>query len=211
MTVRVLLDSWTHSAVHEWPYRWLSTEDGQLLAPENAVQLACGFPDAAFTRYDESARRGRKSYRNFSRELVAPDGSADDHLPPLWRDLLADLLDPAYRRAVAELLAQPPARRLEVRLVRHTAGDWLSPHTDRADKRFSHILYFNPGWQADWGGCLEILESHDANTVVARVVPRLGTSALLVRAVNSWHQVTAVAPGAAVSSDRMSLLVHGLQ
>ena len=47
----------------------------------------------------------------------------DDRLPPLWRDLLADLLDPAYRQQVAELLGQSPAERLEVRLVRHTAGD----------------------------------------------------------------------------------------
>jgi hypothetical protein len=206
----MLLDDWTRTPRHEHPYRWLSTADGHLLAPEYASRLALTFPGGAFVRHDAGTRRC-KSYQNFSRELVAPDGARDDRLPPLWRDLVADLLDPAYRSTVAALLGQEPAKRIEVRLVRHAPGDWLGPHTDRADKLFSHIIYFNPHWQPEWGGCLEILEGASPAAVAARVIPRLGTSALMARAENSWHQVTPVTAEAVTCADRRSMLVHGLR
>ena len=156
--MRVLLNDWTREPVQEWPYRWLHTTDGRLFSPAHAERLARGFPSADFTRRDESVRRDGKSYRNLSRQLLSPAGTLDDRLPTLWRNLIADLLTPVYRELVAELLSQPPAEHLEIRLVRHAAGDWLG-RTDRAEKRFSHIIYFNPGWRAEWGGCLEILEN----------------------------------------------------
>ncbi|MDS0139290.1 MULTISPECIES: 2OG-Fe(II) oxygenase family protein [unclassified Amycolatopsis] len=128
-------------------------------------------------------------------------------LTEVWRRLIADLTEGTYLRDVAALLRQPVASGLEIRLVRHAGGDWLSPHTDRADKLFSHIFYFTRGWRAEWGGCLEILEGDDPASVAGRVVPELGASALLARADNSWHQVSRVRGAPPV--DRTSLLVHG--
>ncbi|MEU6073976.1 2OG-Fe(II) oxygenase family protein [Micromonospora sp. NPDC047074] len=205
----LLSDAWTARESHRHPYRWLATEPGDLLAPDTAHRLAETFPDDGYTRRDESTRTSGKQYRNFSREVLGPAVDVTGELPEPWRRLIAELVDPTYRARVAALLDQEPAGSLEVRLVRHAAGDWLGPHTDRGDKLFSHILYFNPGWQEEWGGCLEILDGDDPTAVVGRVVPRLGASALLAQASNSWHQVTAVS-GTSVQS-RTSLLVHGLR
>ena len=90
------------------------------------------------------------------------------------------------------MLGQQPARALELRLVRHGPGDGLSPHTDRDDKIFSHVIYLNRTWHEDWGGCLEVLSNNDPGAVAGRIVPRLGASALMARSNNSWHQVTAI-------------------
>ncbi|MFP5023493.1 2OG-Fe(II) oxygenase family protein [Pseudonocardia phyllosphaerae] len=123
---------------------------------------------------------------------------------------MSDLMGSEYRKAIADYLQQPIAEALEIRLVRHKVGDWISPHTDRADKLFSHILYFNPTWQVEWGGCLQILRSSDPDSAVATVIPNLGASVLLARSPESWHQVTAVRGDAPVR-ERSSLLVHGLR
>ncbi len=205
----LLGDGWTRCKPQHNPYRWLRTEPGQVFTVSAAQGLAGSFPADSFVRIDASGRAGRKSYRNFSRQLAGPDGVSRAALPPLWRELIADLLADGYRRQVARLLDQPIAPTLEVRLVRHAEGDWLGPHTDGEDKLFSHIFYFTPGWRAEWGGCLQILGSRDPDDVVDQVVPRLGASVLLARAGNSWHQVSQVA--ARPVPERTSLLVHGLR
>jgi len=205
--VLILRDAWTRRPVHRHPYRWASTEPGDLLTAAAADELAGSFPDGGFVRRDESRRQDDKQYRNFTRVLVRPGSTPDDDLPAPWRRLVADLVGAEYRALIARLLAQEPADAVELRLVRHAAGDWLGPHTDREDKLFSHILYFNPGWREEWGGCLEVLDGDDSTAVAGRVVPRLGASALIVQAPNSWHQVSRVR-GQDVP-DRRSLLVHG--
>lgn len=209
--------SWARRAAHREPYRWLATEPGELFAPGVAERLAACFPEDGYTRLDTSGRASGKQYRNYSRPITgeaartaesgqaAPEARAA--LPEPWPALISELLTGGYRAQVARLLDQQPATGLEIRLVRHSGGDWLGPHTDREDKLFSHIVYFNPGWSSAWGGCLEVLAGEHGGAA-ARIVPRLGASALLVQAPNSWHQVTAVAPGA---PERRSLLIHGLR
>jgi hypothetical protein len=203
-----LLDVWTQRPAHQSPYRWLSTEPGEMLSDEWARVLVEGFPVERFARRDASGRVDGKRYRNASRTLVEGDAVLDHDLPEAWRDLVAALLTLEYRESVASLLNQEVAGSLELRLVRHDPGDWLGPHTDREDKLFSHILYFNDGWQEEWGGCLEILLGDDPAAVAGRVVPRLGASALLAQASNSWHQVTPVR--GTLMRSRQSLLIHGL-
>lgn len=205
-----LLDGpWTRRSGADSPYRWLSTAPGELFPEGAARELAAAFPLDAYTRLDTTARPHGKSYRNYSRVLAGPGRLTDDTLPRLWHDLLAQALTPHYRAAVAGVLGQQPASAVEVRLVRHARGDWLGPHTDRADKLFSHIIYFNRDWRPEWGGCLQILRSAHPSDVAAEVVPRLGASALLARADNSWHQVGAVTSDPA--PERRSLLIHGLR
>lgn len=189
------------------PYHWLATAPGELLDPTTADALCESFPTASFVRA-QSGAHGDKDYRNYSRPLTAADGrlTACDDLSPPWRALVEDLQSLEYRRVVAEVLEQTIlADHVELRLVRHAPADFLGPHTDRADKIFSHIVYFNPGWRDEWGGQLEILDDHP--TVVTRICPVLGASALIARSESSWHQVARVTDGAA--TERRSLLVHG--
>jgi 2OG-Fe(II) oxygenase superfamily len=208
----VLRSGWTRRCVlqHE-PYTWLATRPDQIYAEATARQLLIDFPVDSFTRTDASADGRAKTYRNYTRTLLAPSESRrqPEHLPPLWRQLVTELSIMDYRRDVAALLDQPVASTLEIRLVRHGNGDWLSPHTDREDKLFSHVFYFNPGWREEWGGCLEILAGAEPVVPVARVVPRLGVTSLLARCEKSWHQVTKVTEAA--PGERVSLLVHGMR
>lgn len=200
--------AWTEAVASDRPFRWLSTEPGLLLDEATAARLAREFPTESFTRRESDRPDASKTYRNFSRALVGPDVRADAApLPEIWQRLVTELLEDGYRDAVAKVLGQPPAARLEIRLARHGRTDWLSPHTDRPDKAFSHLVYFNPEWREEWGGCLQILGSADPADVVAQVVPRLGVSALFERSDSSWHQVGPVA--AEAPSDRISLLIHG--
>ncbi len=208
MSTGLLDGAWTRRAGQDRPRLWFGTEPGELFPPQVAAQLAADFPTEGYTRIDASGRTEGKSYRNYSRPLSGPGDPADKDLSPLWAQLIDEVHSEEYRRGVARTLGRPVAAAVEARLVRHVGGDWLGPHTDRPDKAFSHIVYFNPGWRAQWGGCLQILGSQDPGDVVAEVVPRLGASALLVPSADSWHQVGAVS--AASASERRSLLIHGL-
>jgi SM-20-related protein len=207
--MKVLGSSWMQREVLRHPYDWVATEQGELFDADMVEELSGTFPMSSFVRTDASARREGKTYRNYSRELVAPDGRTDLDLPLCWRALVEDLMSVEYRAAVARMLRQEVVPAVEIRLVRHGPDDWLGPHCDRADKVFSHIFYFNPVWRQEWGGCLEILGSAAPDSVVASAPPRLGTSALLTRSDESWHQVSRITSAAA--PERRSLLVHGLR
>lgn len=205
----VLLPGWTRRAPCRDPYTWLRTAPGELLAEPVALRLAEEFPESSFARADASGRTGDKTYRNYTRSAVGEGGIPDTTLPASWQALVGELTGDTYRRDVASLLGQREAGAVDIRLVRHGPGDWLSPHTDRDDKLFSHIIYFNPGWRPEWGGCLEILRSQNPAEVFERVVPTLGASALVARSNSSWHQVSKVVASGA--PDRKSLLIHGLR
>ncbi len=207
--MRVLSASWFNRNPRRDPFPWLATAPGEICESAIADQLAASFPDEGFVRIDAAGDGRGKTYRNYSRPLVECSEVQPGQLPGIWGDLLSDLTSAQYRTQIAILLGQPAARAIEARLVRHGHGDWLSPHTDRPDKVFSHILYFTPGWRADWGGCLEILSGSDPSSVVGQVVPELGASALMARTDNSWHQVAAVTAGD--TPERRSLLIHGLR
>jgi Rps23 Pro-64 3,4-dihydroxylase Tpa1-like proline 4-hydroxylase len=204
----LLPDAWPRVEVHHLPFTWLTTGVGELFDQATQSALAENFPTESYERRSADSRTSDKSYRNYSRVLHAPGSDTAADLPEIWAELLAELLAPAYRKTVADVLGVPAPDELEVRLARHAPGDWLGPHTDRADKLFSHVFYLNAGWQRDWGGCLQILGSDDPHDLVAEVVPELGATALILRSDSSWHQVGRVAPG--VDRERASLLVHGL-
>ncbi|WP_410575596.1 2OG-Fe(II) oxygenase family protein [Amycolatopsis sp. cmx-4-61] len=210
--MRLISEAWSALKINDEPYVWLETAPGELIAEADARSLAEEFPAGSFVRKTTDGRKSDKSYRNYSRALAGPGAPDIGDLPVVWREFVSELLAPAYREAVCARLDLPAPGQLEVRLVRHVTGDWLGPHTDRADKLFSHVFYFNEGWRQEWGGCLQILRSEDPADVVHTVVPVLGASALMIRADNSWHQVGEVHTRAGEPArHRTSLLVHGLR
>jgi len=203
--MRILRSDWASRPPEFHPYTWLATEAGGLFAADAEQELANTFPVDSFERR-VAAPQGDKQYRNHSRQIESEASPQDMLLPASWRNLILDLRSADYRRTVARILQQPVAPAVALRLVRHAPGDFVGAHTDRPDKLFSHILYFNADWQPDYGGFFEILDG--ASTVVARVMPALGTSVLLARSDHSWHRVSPVVAGNA--PERRSLLIHGV-
>jgi Rps23 Pro-64 3,4-dihydroxylase Tpa1-like proline 4-hydroxylase len=84
---------------------------------------------------------------------------------------------------------------MEVNVFHYGPGGSLGPHPDLPDKLVSHILYFNPSWDRQYGGCLNILRSADMADTAAEIAPIVGNSVVLVRSDDSWHAVSRVADG----------------
>jgi len=76
-----------------------------------------------------------------------------------------------------DLIAAP----MEVNVFHYGPGANLGPHSDLEDKLVTHILYFNPSWDREDGGCLTILRSADPADIAAEVDPIVGNSAVVVR------------------------------
>lgn len=200
----ILRQGLEHLVLRAHPFPWVLARPGELIAEHHARQLAETFPVAGMVRLDESGRSQGKQYRNHSWQIR---GDADLLcIPPLWRQLMAELRAPSYRANLAALLEQPIARSLEIRLVLHGPDDWLGPHTDLPSKLFTQIFYFNRDWLESDGGWLELLAGEDPGTVAERVLPTLGTSVILLPSDRSWHQVAKVSH--TVPGHRQSLLVH---
>lgn len=204
--MKILADQWCALQLRNDPYPWVLVRPGELIAPDDALRLAASFPVDGMVRLDRGSRTHGKRYRNYSLPIGEENAAA---LPPVWRQLIADLRSQRYRENMAALLGQPVAARQEIRLVRHGPDDWLEPHTDSAEKLFTQVFYFNPGWRESDGGWLEILDSADPGSARSRVLPELGASVIIRRSERSWHRVAKVSPEA--QAHRQSLIVHGEQ
>jgi Rps23 Pro-64 3,4-dihydroxylase Tpa1-like proline 4-hydroxylase len=134
---------------------------------------------------------------------------AFDGLSDGWPELVDQVISPTYRRVLGDLLTiDLVGTSIEARLCRYSHGCWMAPHTDNLDKVATQIIYFNPEWRYDWGGCLRLLRSNRSGDVASEILPLLGTSVILVRSDQSWHEVAPVSGG--IRATRLSLLVHFL-
>ena len=197
--------TWFSKGAQTHPYRWHAASPGELLTAKHSHQLSQTFPESGYIRLDESNRREGKTYRNFSLPLSGNECGLSD----VWQQFIKEVQSYRYRASVAQLLNQPIAQALELRFVKHASGDWLGPHTDGPDKRFSHIIYFNRHWESSWGGTFDVLHQACPSAITKRIIPYLGSSVILERADNSWHQVGHVAEG--IQQARCSFLIHGLK
>ncbi|NWA02618.1 2OG-Fe(II) oxygenase [Pseudomonas gingeri] len=181
------------------PYHW--AEIGGLYSPEDAAALAETYPHDHFKIVQGYG--GEKNYEYEARQLIAmTDGEVvnPQALSPQWLHFARDLRSPAYRQALGTLtgvdLSQAP---MEVNLFHYGPGANLGPHPDLSDKVVTHILYFNETWDPRYGGCLQILNSRDPDSVVKEISPLVGNSAVLVRSDTSWHAVSRVIDNCHVS------------
>ena len=181
------------------PYRWAVIN--QLFSTSDAAEIAATFPRDHFKRLADYA--GEKDFEYEVRELIGmgePSTSRPERLSAAWRRLASDFLSNGYRAAMSSLtgfdLRSAP---LEVNVFHYPPGGSLGAHPDLSDKIVTHVLYFNQQWNDDDGGCLTILRSADPGTLVARVSPVVGNSAVLVRSDNSWHAVSPVVKGCRLS------------
>lgn len=201
------LAAFRRADMRQQPYRW-GTATGVFASRPGALAVADGFP-TDHLRLRESSPESDKTYRMLSAPLVEHGSrlSIMDQLSGVWRALIDQLLSPGFTGALAATagVRLDPAT-VEVRAAGYADGCFLSPHTDRADKVLSLVLYLEPEWSPADGGELSILRTSDPASEVARVEPRLGSAAILVRSDGSWHQVLPVRRPA--SGYRRSVLVH---
>jgi hypothetical protein len=181
------------------PYRW-AVVDG-LFSPRDAAALATTFPRDHFKRLADYG--GEKDFEYEARALIGMGASCvsrPEELSTAWRGLADDFLAPGYRAALSSLIGLDLGTApLEVNVFHYPPGGALGAHPDLRDKIVTHVLYFNPSWNDEDGGCLTILRSADPQDVVRRVSPVVGNSAVLVRSDDSWHAVSPVAKSCRLS------------
>jgi Rps23 Pro-64 3,4-dihydroxylase Tpa1-like proline 4-hydroxylase len=166
------------------------------------------FPSAHLVASRRAA--GAKTYRVRTLTLYRAGHWSDEaaSLSSAWQQLCGWIIEPAYRQAVLRLLEAPEVEvEIEARATEHQPGDWMSRHTDRSDKVFSHVLYLCEGWQAAWGGGLALFASKVAKIPSKTVEPGAGNSVAFLRSGSSWHEVLPVSPAAPCA--RRALLIHG--
>lgn len=190
------LDALGSATLDERPYRWGHV--GPLFSPTDAARLSATVPlIGAEERADSD---GRRAWSYFVRPLVAMGGSngvRPHELDPAWRALADDLGGPRYRAVVSRLTGVDLSELdLEANVFFYPQGGYQEPHPDLPEKVVTHVLWFNEGWEAHFGGCLRILNSHDPDDLHCELLPSLGWSAVFVRSEYSWHSVTAVADDA---------------
>lgn len=183
--------------MHEEPFPW--PEWKQLVPREVAQQLVDEIPLEGFEAIERSD--GDKTYQMQCRNLVSNGVPAVDDLTSLWRDVIEMLVSTSYSEALSGAIGiSLEDLAVDITLWRYPAEGFLSPHPDHQDKVFSQLIYLNPIWLEEWGGCLRLVGE---SPVV--VTPDLGRSVGIIRTDRSIHEVTRV-----VSSDapgRMSLQV----
>ena len=127
---------------------------------------------------------------------------------PAWQQLLTYLVSAEYAASMAAALDLGSGWfDVEVRITSYSAGGWMSRHTDRPEKAFSHNVYLCPGWQPDWGGTLALYADAETTEPAKVFVPGAGTSLAFARSDDSWHEVLAVSERA--ERPRRAVLVHG--
>ena len=180
------------------PYAWAAI--GKLFSPTDGAALAGSFPRYHFKTI---SYYGERDYEYEARALIAMGADAVSHpeeLSEAWLALAGDLLSPAYRVALSQLSGcDLTTAAMEVNVFHYGPGANLGPHPDLEDKVVTHILYFNPSWNREDGGCLTILRSADPADIAAEVDPIVGNSAVVVRSEKSWHAVSRVVNGCRLS------------
>jgi SM-20-related protein len=184
------------------PFRWGLYRD--FVTPGLARALAADFPDDGFFL---SAPPGSGKCFQF-RDLYS-DGAVrgGDALAASWKEVLTKLASDEYRHSVAAACDVPlDGTSVSIGAAVYENGYYLRPHTDRAFRLITQVIYLNPLWLGQWGGRLLLLNSSDEDDIAATVSPLLGHSVIFIRSVHSWHAVERVRNGVPVS--RRSILLH---
>jgi hypothetical protein len=147
-------------------------------------------------RFGEARKFGQRSH-----DRLALEYSAETPLSAPWRDFIAELEGPRYRRFLCRML-RVPTYTAQYHWHYAPPGASVSPHCDARRKLASHIFYFNDEaeWDPSWGG--ETLLLDDAGRFDRRSAPNfedfaastrsigLGNRSLLfARTAHAWHGV----------------------
>ena len=182
------------------PYPWANPQG--CLHADGLARLLAALPDVALFEavFGKPRAHGQRSHDRYSLEC-----RAGLELPACWRDFIAELEGPEYRRFIARMFGRGGFR---LRLHWHYMpnGSSISPHCDARDKLGSHIFYLNDGsgWDPAWGGETMVLDDGGRfkrgsapafedfdRTISAETMDN--RSFLFARQGNSWHGVREIA------------------
>lgn len=190
----------TRAALRTDPFIWAVIED--FFDDSVAISLSSEFPADGFTL------AGSQNAKFYVRSLAINGtlSSAAD-LSPAWRNVGLLISSSDYRRRLGDFLGRDLSRlRIDASLCRYTQGCALPPHTDRAERDTTQVIYFNREWCSEWGGLLQVLRSERPDDVASEVIPTLNTSVMMIRSERSWHAVSPVPAG--VNRERLSLVIN---
>jgi SM-20-related protein len=182
----------TAAWVRKDPFQWARLEG--LIDKHDLDTLCQQFPTSGFQ--ETTGHSQDKEYRMFCRTLL-PRGHgqspANQSLSIFWQRLSRELASAAYRVAIERLTGLDlKAHEIEINLWVYGRDCWLAPHCDKPAKVVSHVLYFSPHWDVEWGGNLRILRSRELSDYAEEIPPTAGDSVVLLRGDQSWHAVTPV-------------------
>jgi hypothetical protein len=182
---------------HDFPFRWLHAP--RFFEPSLAVELGADSPTKGFRAavYD-----GGDSHFSY----LPIDTHSIETLPDLWAQVVSALAAPSYRALISRLIGTDLQDcHLQATVCRYSARSWLGPHTDRAHRVATQVIYLHSTWCTKWAGCIRILNAPHMDGVVYRLTPTPNSSVIILRSDRSWH---AVEPVRAARTDRLSLLLH---
>ena len=190
----------------------MTTGEHELLCEHDFRHLHETFPSELLVLGNRDEHAGSdKTYTVHARTLHDRGSWQVDpaNLPAAWTRLVAELVTGDYQSTLLAALGIEPGRvrRVELRLAEYRVGGWMSRHTDRPDKVYSHLIYFCPGWRPDWRGDLTFYADEHTHVALTSLLPGAGISVAFARTDSSWHEVMPVAGHA--EQTRRTLLLHG--
>lgn len=163
----------TKQPLQTQPFVWGVVSN--LFLPQDAAALATSFPSDQFKTV--SGYGGEKDYEYEARPLIAMGANSiayPEKLSAAWLELAHDFLSPEYREVMSKLTGcDLTAVPIEANVFHYGPGACLGPHPDLADKLVTQVIYFNPFWGREDGGCLTILRSADPADICAEIPPSL--------------------------------------
>lgn len=169
------------------PYIWGATNE--LILPQYRQGLVRLFPNEGFISCE--ANREDKSYSMLCKSVSTDITDVHISENSLWQQFIEEIVSKQYIDALSLLNGYSlHNKKIELNLWKYCYGNWLSPHTDKEDKVFTQLLYFNAAWPKLGGGALRILNSNNEDDYHQQIYPGPCHSVFLKRSSNSWHSVS---------------------
>ncbi len=169
-------------------------------------QVKALYASAPLDKAAQIARTDPNHEKQYRMNLVylVQDGEkaeAASSLPPAWSQLLSDLQSEDFMtwlEAGTQLMLRDLV--LDIGVYTHVDGDFISVHKDKPNKAVTAILYLNDQWPSGSGGEYEVRDSADPDAQpVRRIPPRPGQFLAFPPTGKSWHSVSRVDTGGALT------------